>query len=157
MLYSPQTARLTQHLTEPEYADYYPQEPTPEPSVMVIDDSLTVRAVVEASLTRAGFRVTTFPDGLAAMGALARGEVEVPNLLLLDIGLPKMEGYEVARILRSKPDFADTILVMLTAHDGMLDKLRSRLVGAKEFITKPFNVKYVVEVVQRYIGPAPHS
>jgi CheY-like chemotaxis protein len=65
-----------------------------------------------------------------------------------------MDGYEVARILRSKPEFADTVLVMLTAHDGVLDKLRSKLVGANEFITKPFNVKYVVEVVRRYLDHA---
>lgn len=154
MMHSPQTARLPQRLTEPEPSDTY-AAPL-DPSVMVIDDSMTVRAVVEASLKRAGFRVATFPDGLAAMGALARGEVEVPNLLLLDIGLPKMDGYEVARILRSKPDFGETVVVMLTAHDGVFDKLRSRLVGASAFITKPFNVKYVVEVVRQYLHPSAH-
>jgi twitching motility two-component system response regulator PilG len=158
MLYSPQTARLTQTLTQPEFEGQYPGEMIAAPSVMVIDDSMTVRAVVEASLTRAGFHVTAFPDGLAAMGALARGEVDVPSLLLLDIGLPKMEGYEVARILRSKPEFADTVFIMLTAHDGVLDKLRSKLAGASEFIAKPFNVKYVVEVVRRYLeAPSHHA
>src|SRR5690242_20419839 len=145
-MYPPQTARPSQI----EGVD--PPTPAPlAPSVMVIDDSQTVRTVVEASLTRHGYRVVAFGDGLAAMGALARGEVTVPNLLLLDIGLPKMDGYEVARILRSKADFDRTVLVMLTAHDGVLDRLRGRLVGASAYITKPFKVQQVVEAVRTFI------
>jgi DNA-binding response OmpR family regulator len=119
---------------------------------MVIDDSRTVRAVVEACLTRDGFRVSAFPDGLTAMLAMARGEVEVPQLVLLDIGLPKMDGYEVARALRSKEDFSRTVLVMLSAHDGVIDKLRGRLVGASAFIPKPFPVRQVLEVVRSFLG-----
>lgn len=150
MLYAPQTMRLAPI----EEHEYY-AEALPQPSVMIIDDSPTVRAVIEASLRRHGFRITSFGDGLAAMGALARGEVEVPHLLLLDIGLPRMDGYEVARILRSKADFGQTTLVMLTAHDGMLDRLRGKLVGASEYITKPFNVRYVVDVVRSYLHQTP--
>lgn len=146
MLYAPHTTRLAPI----DELDYY-VDALPQSTVMIIDDSPTVRAVVEASLRRHGFHVTSFGDGLAAMGALARGDVGVPKLLLLDIGLPRMDGYEVARILRSKADFGDTIVVMLTAHDGVFDRLRGRLVGAKAYITKPFNVHYVVEVVRSYL------
>lgn len=146
VMYSPQTSR-------PQLIEGV-DSPTPAPlapSVMVIDDSQIIRMVVEASLTRHGYRVAAFSDGLAAMGALARGEVTVPNLLLLDIGLPKMDGYEVARILRSKADFDQTVLVMLTAHDGVLDKLRGRLVGASDYITKPFKVRDMVETVRSFV------
>ena len=82
-----------------------------------------------------------------AIQALAKREVAVPDLLLLDIGLPKMTGYEVAHILRGNPAFADMILVMLSGHDGMINRVHSRLVGAKDFISKPFRVSEVVKTV----------
>ena len=151
VMQSPQTVRLSPvELADP----YAPLTDEPHGSVMIIDDSMTVRAVIEATLRRWGFDVASFPDGLAAMGALSRGEVAVPDLLLLDIGLPKMDGYEVARILRSKPDFSRTAIVMLTAHDGVIDRLRSKIVGASAYITKPFRVNYVVDVVRQHLRSA---
>ena len=133
----------------------------PQASIVAIDDSPTVRAVIEASLSRCGYRVVTFGDGLQAMGAWARGDADVPDLLLLDIGLPKMSGYELARILRSRPDFNATILVVLSGHDGVFDRVLSRLVGASAYITKPFRVHHLVEVVttlleRRSRPPRPH-
>lgn len=122
-------------------------------SVMVIDDSLCIRAVIEACMHRDGHRVSTFEDGLSAMGAFARGEVGVPDLLLLDIEMPRMDGYEVARILRAKEEFAETRIIMLTCHDGMIDKLRAKMVGAVEYIVKPFHVPYLRSVVNRYLEP----
>ncbi|MGO8951430.1 MAG: response regulator [Ktedonobacterales bacterium] len=116
-------------------------------SIMLIDDSLAVRRIIEASFSRIGISTTTFPDGLVAIQALAKREVAVPDLLLLDIGLPKMTGYEVAHILRGNPAFADMILVMLSGHDGMIDRVHSRLVGARDFIRKPFRVSEVIKTV----------
>lgn len=74
--------------------------------VMVIDDSLTVRKILEASLQRAGLGVSTFADGLEAMHALTHHTTPVPQLVLLDVGLPKVNGYTVARTLRHHPGFA---------------------------------------------------
>lgn len=117
-------------------------------SVMLIDDSIAVRKVIEASFRRANLPTTTFPDGMAAIHALARGDVGVPDVLLLDIGLPRMTGYEVARILKSNAGFEHTKIVMLTGKDGVVDKFKSKLIGACEFIPKPFRVSYVVNVVE---------
>ncbi|HEY7832411.1 MAG TPA: response regulator [Ktedonobacterales bacterium] len=119
--------------------------------VMVIDDSVTIRAVVDAGLRRAGYRVSAYADGLAAMGALARGEVEVPDLVLVDLDLPRMDGYEVTRILRGKPEFAGTHFIILTCYDGAWNRLRARLAGATEFIVKPFHMAYLVATVRRYV------
>lgn len=116
-------------------------------SIMIIDDSLAVRRVVEAVFMRVGMEVISFADGISALNALANGTCPVPDLLLLDIGLPKMDGYEVARILRSNTGFAETPIVMLTGRDGVLDRVRSRLVGARDYIHKPFRPAELVERV----------
>jgi twitching motility two-component system response regulator PilG len=119
--------------------------------VMIIDDSLTVRKIMEASLKREGFQAISFPDGLQAMDALARGEVPVPDLILLDIGLPKMDGYEVARAFKQKNRLGNTVIIMLTGRDGVLDKLKCRWVGAKDYITKPFKPAEVIAVVRQHL------
>jgi len=121
--------------------------------VMVIDDSLTVRKIVESSLRRNGFEAVSFPDGIEAINALTNGEVPTPDLLLLDIGLPKVDGYEIARIFKRKERFGKTIIVMLSGRDGVIDKLKGRLVGAKGYITKPFKTAEVVDTVRAYLMP----
>src|SRR5215831_3812809 len=95
--------------------------------VMVIDDSLTVRKIMESSLQREGFRAVTFPDGLQAMNALSKGDIPVPDLILLDVGLPKMDGYEIARALKNR--LSNTVIIMLSGRDGVFDKLRGRWAG----------------------------
>jgi len=120
--------------------------------VMVIDDSLTVRKIMETSLRREGFEAISFPDGLQAMQALARGDVPVPDLILLDVGLPKMDGYEVARAFKQKNRLGKTVIIMLSGRDGIFDKLRGRLAGAKEYITKPFKPAEVIAVVRSHLG-----
>ena len=121
-------------------------------SVMVIDDALVVRKIIEASFNRVGMPVSSYPDGIVAIQALAHGQVAVPNIVLLDIGLPRMDGYEVAGILRRNAGFENTVIIMLSGRDGVVDRVRSRLVGARDFIAKPFHVPDVVNTVFRHLG-----
>ena len=118
-----------------------------QPLIMVIDDSKVVREVVEASFKRIGLEAISFRDGLSAITALAKGQVAVPDLVLLDIGMPKMDGYEVARILRSNPDFSQTKLIMLTGRSHVFDRMKAMMVGAQDFITKPFRSSELIEKV----------
>ena len=120
--------------------------------VMVIDDSLTVRKIIETSLKREGFETVSYPDGISALDALNKRRHAVPDLIILDIGLPKMDGYEIARILKTKPHFNQTTIVMLSGRDGVIDRLRGRLAGAKDYLTKPFRTQDVLAVVQSYLG-----
>ncbi len=120
--------------------------------IMVIDDSTTVRKIIETCLGRKGFEVQSFSDGVEAMRWLTSPDMRVPDLVILDVGLPKMDGYEVARRLKTKPQFSDTIIVMLSRRDGMIDKLKGRLVGAKDYLTKPFKTQDIVSVIESHLG-----
>ncbi len=121
--------------------------------IMVIDDSPTVRKIIETCLRREEFDVRSFTDGVEAMRWITNDvEARVPDLVLLDIGLPKMDGYEVARRLKAKPMFNNTIIVMLSRRDGVIDRLKGRLAGAKDYITKPFKTQELVAIIQEQLN-----
>lgn len=120
--------------------------------VMVIDDSPTVRKVVETCLKREGFAVAAFADGIAALQSLTHPQARIPDLVVLDIGLPKMDGYEIARRLKTKPQFSNTIIIMLSRRDGIIDRLKGRLAGAREYLIKPFKTQDFINVIESYLG-----
>ena len=120
--------------------------------VMIIDDSLTVRKIIETSLKREGIDSVSYPDGIAALRALNEKRHPTPDLVILDIGLPKMDGYEVARHLKTKPQFGNTTIVMLSGRDGVIDRLKGRLAGAKDYLTKPFRTQDVMTVIHSHLS-----
>ena len=119
---------------------------------MVIDDSATVRKIIETCLRREGFIVEGFCDGVEAMKALTNPQARIPDLVLLDINLPKMDGYEIARKFKTKPQFNNTVIVMLSRRDGVIDRLKGRLAGAKDYITKPFKTQDIISIIESYLG-----
>jgi twitching motility two-component system response regulator PilG len=127
-------------------------QPAQHRLILVIDDSATVRKIIETCLGREGFEVIGFEDGIEAMRWLGQPSARVPDLVFLDIGLPKMDGYEVARRLKSKPEFARTVFVILSRRDGVLDRLKGRLAGAREYMTKPFKTQDIIALVESYLG-----
>ena len=120
--------------------------------IMVIDDSSTVRNIIENCLRSKGFEFQGFSDGVEAMQWFTQPDRQVPDLIILDIGLPKMDGYEVARRLKSKPQFSNTVIIMLSRYDGMIDKLKARLVGAKDYLSKPFSTQAIISVIESHLG-----
>jgi DNA-binding response OmpR family regulator len=120
--------------------------------VMVIDDSLVIRIILETCLHRAGHEVRSFEDGVQALLWLNTTEARIPNLIFVDLGLPKMDGYEVIRLLKARPALEHTILVILSRRDGILDHLKGRLVGAHAYLTKPFKTQEILAVVQARSG-----
>jgi DNA-binding response OmpR family regulator len=96
--------------------------------------------------------VVSFPDGIEAMRWLAQPDAPVPDVIMLDIGLPKLDGYEVARRLKAKPQFSQTVILMISRRNGIIDRLKSRLAGAKEHISKPFKTHDVIAVVKSSVG-----
>ncbi len=131
--------------------DRYTVAPTPK-FILVIDDSAVVRRITETALRRAGYETRSFQDGIDAMKWLAEPGSKTPDLIFVDIGLPKMDGYEVIRTFKARPRFVDTTCVILSRRDGMVDKLKGRLAGAKAYMTKPFTTQTLLMTVQTHIS-----
>ncbi len=121
--------------------------------IMVIDDSPTVRKIIETCLRREDFDVLGFTDGVEAMRWITSDPASrIPDLVLLDINLPKIDGYEVARRFKTKSMFNNTIIIMLSRRDSVIDRLKGRLAGAKDYITKPFKTQEIVAIVQEQLN-----
>ncbi len=115
--------------------------------VLVVDDSPTIRKIVEITLKREGYKVNTCESAMKALTSISD---EQPDLVLLDIMLPVMDGYHVCQIIRKR--FRGIPVIMLSSKDGFFDKVRGKLAGSTLYMTKPFEPRDLLAVVQRYIG-----
>ena len=120
--------------------------------VMVIDDALVIRTILDTCLRRAGYEVRCFEDGVQALGWLSTAQARIPDLIFVDLGLPKLDGYEIIRLLKARPAFEDTVLVILSQRDGILDRLKGRLAGAHAYLTKPCKTQELLALVQTLLG-----
>jgi twitching motility two-component system response regulator PilG len=119
-----------------------------EPVVLVVDDSPTVRKIVQLTLQRERIRVVTAGDGLSALAAVTDTQ---PDLILLDIMLPRMDGYNICHLVRNNPEYRELPIIMLSGKDGIFDKMRGKLAGSTEYMTKPFDSTELVQTVRRYL------
>lgn len=103
--------------------------------VLVIDDSQTIRRSAETLLAAAGYTVVTAADGYEA---LAKVVDERPDLIFVDIMMPRLDGFQACALIKAHPRFAATPVVMLSSKDGLFDRARGRLAGADDYLTKPF-------------------
>ncbi len=117
--------------------------------ILLVDDSPTVRKIVKITLTKIGYRVIMAEDGLEA---LAKIEDEKPDLILLDIIMPHLDGYQVCSLIKKNPHYKHVPVVMLSGKDGFFDKVRGRLAGSTDYITKPFQPHVVTETVEKYLS-----
>ncbi|MEX5708881.1 response regulator transcription factor [Parafrankia sp. FMc6] len=101
--------------------------------VLVVDDDAAVRESLERSLRFEGYEVRTAPDGVAALEVVARDQ---PDIVVLDVMMPRMDGLETCRRLRARGD--DVPVLMLTARDGLADRVSGLDVGADDYLVKPF-------------------
>ncbi len=115
--------------------------------VLVIDDSKTIRRTAETLLVKEGCDVVTANDGFEALGKIA--EVQ-PQVIFLDIMMPRLDGYQTCALIKSNPLFKNTPVIMLSSKDGLFDKARGRIVGSEQYLTKPFTRDELLDVVRRY-------
>lgn len=118
--------------------------------VAVIDDSATICKIIEVALGREGHQVMSFPDGVAALQVLALPHIPAPELVFLDIDLPKLNGYQVLRAFKERPQLAHVPVVMISRYCGVVERLKARLAGAQVFLSKPFTVSQLVAVASNY-------
>jgi len=116
-------------------------------SILVVDDSPTVRKLVTLTLEKEGYRVATAAE---AVEAQQRIRDEVPDLILLDITMPGMDGYQLCKLLKADRHTAHVPVVMLSGKDGFFDKIRGRMAGSTEYVTKPFKPEVLLDVAQRH-------
>jgi CheY-like chemotaxis protein len=122
--------------------------------VLTIDDSPTVCKVIEVCLHRAGYDCTCCASAEQAIEWLRSPRARVPDLILVDLLLPQMDGYSLIQYLHAQPVFSKTPFVVISRRSGFLDMLRGKLVGASDYLIKPFKVEVFLTVVQKYIGVA---
>ena len=120
----------------------------PRKIILTVDDSPTICKLVTMTLERRGYEVWTAGDAAQAVSVLR--EQGVPNLILLDINMPGMDGYQLCRLLRQDRETARIPIVMLSGKDGIFNKMRGRLAGSTSYITKPFEPDRLLRVLQRY-------
>jgi twitching motility two-component system response regulator PilG len=115
--------------------------------VMVIDDSKTIRRTAETLLKKEGCDVLTAVDGFEA---LAKISDQKPNIIFVDIMMPRLDGYQTCALIKNNAQFRGTPVIMLSSKDGLFDKARGRIVGAEQYLTKPFTRDELLGAIHRY-------
>jgi CheY-like chemotaxis protein/tetratricopeptide (TPR) repeat protein len=117
-------------------------------TIMVVDDSATVRKLISGKLEKCGHTVVLAVDG---MDALAKINEVTPDLILLDITMPRLDGYQVCKLIRNNASTKEVPVVMISGRDGFFDKVRGRMAGSTGYITKPFGPDTLMRTIEAYI------
>jgi twitching motility two-component system response regulator PilG len=117
--------------------------------IVCIDDSPTILNEIKRFLGEERYEITAVSDSVEASSVIFRIK---PDLILLDISMPKINGYKLCNLLRSSTVFDETPIIMVTGNTGLIDKARAKLVGATDYMTKPFSREELVEAVEKYLN-----
>ena len=120
-----------------------------EPVVMVVDDSITIRKVTERILGRHGMQVITAKDGVDAVAQL---QEQKPDIMLLDIEMPRMDGYEVATHVRNDERLKDLPIIMITSRTGSKHRDKAMEIGVNKYLGKPYQEDELMETINELIG-----
>ena len=118
-------------------------------SVLVVDDEPNIVLSLQFLMVQAGYEVRVARDGEEALEAV---RAEPPDLVLLDVMMPKQDGYDVCQKIRANPDWQDMRIIMLTAKGREVEREKGIALGADDYITKPFSTREVVERVKQLLG-----
>jgi twitching motility two-component system response regulator PilG len=117
--------------------------------VMVIDDSNTIRRSAEIFLLQAGFQVVLAEDGFDALAKIADHQ---PDVIFVDIMMPRLDGYLTCALIKKHVKFKSTPVVMLSSKDGLFDRARGRMVGSDQYLTKPFTKDTLIGAVNAFLS-----
>lgn len=144
-----QMNQLDSRLSEDDKHDAPAETKTYTKIIMVVDDSPTVRKLVSTKLEKCGHTVVAAIDG---MDALAKINETVPDLILLDITMPRLDGYQVCKLIRGNELTKDIPIIMISGKDGFFDKVRGRMAGSSGYITKPFGPDTLMRTLETHLG-----
>ena len=117
--------------------------------VMVIDDSNTIRRSAEIFLLQAGCTVILAEDGFDALAKIADHQ---PDLIFVDIMMPRLDGYQTCALIKNNQMFRSTPVIMLSSKDGLFDKARGRIVGSEQYLTKPFTRDELLDAIRQHVA-----
>ncbi|MDP2230602.1 MAG: response regulator [Methylotenera sp.] len=114
---------------------------------MVIDDSNTIRRSAEIFLKSSGCEVILAEDGFDALAKISN---EHPDIIFVDIMMPRLDGYQTCSLIKRNARYKSTPVIMLSSKDGLFDRARGRMVGSDQYLTKPFTQETLIDAVQTY-------
>ena len=117
--------------------------------VLVIDDSNTIRRSAEIFLRQGGYEVVLAEDGFDALAKIADHQ---PDLVFVDIMMPRLDGYQTCALIKKNAKYQRTPVIMLSSKDGLFDRARGRIVGSDEYLTKPFTKDELIGAVRAHLG-----
>jgi twitching motility two-component system response regulator PilG len=117
--------------------------------ILVVDDSKTIRRTAETLLARQGCEVFTAVDGFDALAKIADHK---PDLIFVDIMMPRLDGYQTCSLIKHNKTFKDTPVIMLSSKDGLFDRARGRLVGSEQYLTKPFTKDELLGAIASHLN-----
>jgi chemosensory pili system protein ChpA (sensor histidine kinase/response regulator) len=118
------------------------------PLIMVVDDSITMRRVAERTLVRNGFRVSTAKDGMDALGKL---QTEFPAVVLLDIEMPRIDGFELATYMRNSDKLKSVPIIMITSRSGEKHRARAEQIGVERYMIKPYQEDQLIQNIHELL------
>ncbi|QBF24806.1 response regulator [Pseudomonas tructae] len=124
------------------------EQPGAALKVMVIDDSKTIRRTAQMLLTEAGCEVITAIDGFDALAKIIDHQ---PQVIFVDVLMPRLDGYQTCALIKQNSSFKDTPVILLSSRDGLFDKARGRVVGSDQFLTKPFSKEELLDAIRTHV------
>jgi len=125
--------------------------PGAAPFIVVVDDSPTIRVVLELTLKGEGCDGISFATGLATLQWLKSPQGRIPDLIILDLMIPRLGGYALMRYLKRDPELAAVPVIIITGHDDTVSHLKMHLTGATDYLIKPFTVQQIVAAARQYL------
>jgi twitching motility two-component system response regulator PilG len=117
--------------------------------ILVIDDSKTIRRTAETLLSKEGCQVFTAVDGFDALAKIADHR---PDIIFVDIMMPRLDGYQTCALIKHNRTFKDTPVIMLSSKDGLFDRARGRIVGSEHYLTKPFTKDELLGAIRGHVS-----
>ena len=135
--------------TESQMTDGAQESANLNVKVMVIDDSKTIRRSAETLLKKVGCEVVTAIDGFEALAKITEHK---PDIIFVDIMMPRLDGYQTCALIKNNQTFKATPVIMLSSKDSIFDRARGRIVGSEKYLTKPFSKEDLINAITTHVG-----